>query len=195
MSRLNSAILVAASILLVGCAHKIQITPPLENIRNVAMPEPVSSNAGYYISAENRSSAVITPGGGGDSVTYAPYKDTEAALNTILSRNFRRVYSLPSMNDTAFISEKEISYIFTPLIQTNSSSTGIFTWPATDFTFELTCTAVDTGGSEVWAKTVTGEGHADYDEFMKDLGLSGRRAAEAAYLEMMQEISNAGIFK
>jgi len=194
MPRLPAVLIVSAAILLSGCAHKIQITPPLENIRSVPLAESSSRNVGYYISAENRSKAVITPGGGGDDVTYAPYKETEAALNTILSRTFRRVYSLPSMTDTAFITEKEISYIFTPLIQTNSSSTGIFTWPATDFTFELTCTVVDTEGNEIWAKTVTGEGHADYDEFMKDLGLSGRRAAEAAYSKMMQEISDAGGF-
>lgn len=187
-------LLLAAAVFLSGCAHKIQITPPLEDIRNAPLAEQYSGNAAYYISAENRAKAVITRGGGGDHITYAPYKETEAALNTILSRTFKRVYSLPSLADTAFIAEKEIRFVFTPLIHTDSSSTGIFTWPATDFTFELTCMVVDAEGNEVWEKTVTGKGHADFDEFMKDLGLSGRRAAEAAYLEMMQEISKAGVF-
>jgi len=194
MLRILAALAVVTTILLGGCAHKIQITPPLETIRNTPMNEPVNVTVGYFISAENRSKAVISPGGGGDKVTYAPYRETEAAMNTILSRNFVRVYSLPSMSDIDFITEKNISYIFTPVIQTNSSSSGIFTWPATDFSFELTCTAVDPAGNEVWGKTVTGEGHADYSEFMKDFGLSGRRAAEAAYLEMMHEISSAGVF-
>ncbi len=127
-------------------------------------------------------------------MTYTPYKDAEAALNTILSRNFRRVYSLPSMGDEAFITEKGIRFIFQTVIQTKSSSTSILTWPATDFTFELTCTAVDTGGSEVWSKTVTGTGHADFSEWKQDFGLSGRSAVEDAYLKMMQEIANAEVF-
>jgi hypothetical protein len=194
MPRSATAILIAAAILVSGCAHKMQIVPPLDNIRSVPLSDASSKNAGYYISAENRSKAVVTPGGGGDKVTYAPYKETEAALNTILSRTFRRVYPVPSMTDTDFINEKEISYIFTPLIQVNSSSTGIFTWFATDFTFELTCTAVDTEGNKIWTKTVVGEGHADYDEVSQDAGIAGGRAAEAAYLKMMQEISNASVF-
>jgi hypothetical protein len=194
MIRVFGALLLLAAILISGCAHQIQITPSLDNIRSLPLSKSNSKNAAYYISAEDMSKAVVTPGGGGDSVTYAPYRQTEAALNTILSRNFSRIYSLPTLSDTNFISEKQISYVFTPLIRTDSSSTGIFTWPATDFTFELTCTATDARGNELWAKSVTGKGHANYDEVIKDFGLAGRRAAETAYLEMMKAISTAEVF-
>jgi hypothetical protein len=180
-------------VLLTGCAHKVQITPDLDAIRSIEI-QAIDKNVGYFISAADKEMAVITPGGGGDKITYAPYKETEAALNTILGRNFDKVYSLHSLSDSAFIAEKDISYIFTPQVVTSSSSSGIFTWPATDFTFELTCTAVDTEGNTVWEKTVNGDGHADFSELMKDFGLSGRRAAEAAYTEMLQEIANAGVF-
>ncbi|MDH3979515.1 MAG: hypothetical protein OEU91_03270 [Gammaproteobacteria bacterium] len=163
-------------------------------MRNAQVPAPSEKNVGYFIPAAEREKAVITPGGGGDKITYAPYKQTEAALNTILGRAFSKVYSMRSTNDTNFIAEKNISYIFTPVIETSSSSSGIFTWPATDFSLKLTCTAVDANGNKVWNKTVTGEGHAEYNEFIKDFGLSGRRAAEAAYTEMLMEIANAGVF-
>lgn len=190
----RACLLLAAAVFLGGCAHKVQVTPPLEDIRNAPVAQKSEYNAGYYISAEKKAQAVITSGGGGDDITYAPYQETEAALNTILSRTFNRVYSLPSMTDQQFVSDKQIRFIFTPDIHTDSSSTGIFTWPATDFVFELTCTVVDTDGNQIWEKKVTGEGHADFEEFKSDFGLSGRRAAESAYRQMMHEIANAGVF-
>jgi hypothetical protein len=35
---------------------------------------------GYYISEEQRAQEVITPGGGGDRVSYFSYRDRETAL-------------------------------------------------------------------------------------------------------------------
>lgn len=193
---LRPAVLIAlaATILVSGCAHKIQITPQLDAIRNVEVETPADVNVGYFISAADKEKAVITPGGGGDKVTYTPYKETEAALNTMLGRAFHKVYSLRSLSDKSYIAEKNISYIFTPQINTDSSSSGVFTWMATDFTFELTCVAVNSEGVDVWKKTVVGDGHADYGELKRDFGLAARRAAEDAYSKMLQEIINAGEF-
>jgi len=194
MRQLAAFIILATTIIVSGCAHKIQITPQLSSIRNIEVPAPVDKNVGYYISAADRESAVITPGGGGDKITYAPYKETEAALNTVLGRAFGKVYALRSPADSDFIAAKDISYIFTPRITPNSSSSNIFTWFATDFTFELTCTAVDAMGNDVWETSVTGTGHADTSEMMKDFGLSGRRATEDAYSRLLQELINAEVF-
>lgn len=174
-----------------GCAHQIQLTPNLDDLRGTTVDNKIEKNVGYYISAVDKATEVISPGGGGDDVKYYPYKDTEAALNTLLSKVFSRVYSVPSLDDSAFVEEKGISYIFTSSIKTDSSSSSAFTWPPTDFTFELTCTATDVGGKEVWVKTVSAAGNAEYDEFKSDFSLSARRASEEAYEQMLAELIKA----
>ena len=85
--------------------------------------------------------------------------------------------------------------IFKPSIKTDSSSDSIFTWPPTHFTFELTCTATDLSGNEVWSKKVKAEGNAEYDEFKKNFSLSARRASEEAFKLMLAELLNANYFK
>ncbi len=61
-----------AAVLLSGCAHKIQITPSLETIRNTSISEPREVTVGYFIPADKRSAAVITPGGGGGQSDVYP---------------------------------------------------------------------------------------------------------------------------
>ena len=180
-----------------GCAHPIYLTPNLDDLRNtnVEVENKINKNVGYYISQQDRATEVITPGGGGDKVSYYPYKDTEAALNTMLSKVFNHVYSIPLIKQAAFIQEKNISYIFKPSIKTDSSSISFLTWPPTHFTFELTCTATDLSGNEVWSKKVKAEGNAEYGEFKKDLSLSARRASEEAFKLMLAELLNANYFK
>lgn len=188
------ALLISLTVLATGCAHQIQLTPDLAAVRGVEATA-IDKNAGYYISAVDKAKEVITPGGGGDKVKYYPYKDTEAVLNTVLSKVFARVYSVPSLTDEAFIQEKGITYIFKPAIKTDSHSSSAFTWPPTSFTFELTCEVTDAAGNTVWTKTVSAEGNAEFDEFKSDFSLSARRATEKAYTMMLEEIINAGVFQ
>jgi hypothetical protein len=180
-----------------GCAHGIQLTPNLDDLHNtdVEVENKINKNVAYYISQQDMETEVITPGGGGDKVKYYPYRDTEAALDTMLSKVFNHVYSIPLIKQAAFIQEKNISYIFKPSIKTDSSSDSIFTWPPTHFTFELTCTATDPSGNEVWSKKVKAEGNAEYDEFKKNFSLSARRASEEAFKLMLAELLNANYFK
>lgn len=179
-------------IVLAGCSHSIQLTPPLDNIRNVEIQREIDKNVGYYISNSDRNKEVTTAGGGGDKVKYYPYKETEAALNTMLSKVFKKTYSIKDLKDTKFYIEKDISYIFKPAIKTYSSSSSAFTWPPTKFTFELTCTIVNPSDNKmIWNKTVSATGNAEFSEFKEDFSLSARRASEKAFKKMMIEISNA----
>ena len=190
-------IIIALIGIISGCAHGIQLTPNLEDLHNtdVEVENKINKNVAYYISQQDMDTEVITPGGGGDKVKYYPYRDTEAALDTMLSKVFNHVYSIPLIKQAAFIQEKNISYIFKPSIKTDSSSGSFLTWPPTHFTFELTCTATDLSGNEVWSKKVKAEGNAEYGEFKEDLSLSARRASEEAFKLMLAELLNANYFK
>ncbi|KKD60610.1 hypothetical protein RN22_09910 [Grimontia sp. AD028] len=196
---MNGFIKLAGSIVLVsvlgGCSHAIQISPPIENITSVNVENKIDKSVAYHISSEDRVKSVTTPGGGGDDVTYKPYADTEVALNAMLSRVFSKVYSLEDGDNKAFIADKNISYVFSTQVKTDSSSDSAFTWPPTDFTYELTCSAVDSSGANVWSKTVTSQGKAEFDEFKHDFSLSARRATEDAYKKMLQEIAAAPEFR
>jgi hypothetical protein len=190
-------IIIALIGIISGCAHGIQLTPNLDDLHNtdVEVENKINKNVAYYISQQDMDTEVITPGGGGDKVKYYPYRDTEAALDTMLSKVFNHVYSIPLIKQAAFIQEKNISYIFKPSIKTDSSSDSILTWPPTHFTFELTCTATDLSDNEVWSKKVKAEGNAEYGEFKEDLSLSARRASEEAFKQMLAELLNANYFK
>lgn len=192
MKRLPKLLVACLLIPLVSaCSHNIQINPPLDELRAMEMAPKIDKSVAYYIPMEVKNKTVTTPGGGGDKISYQPYKDTEGALNTMLSQAFTRVYSLSDINNQAFLTAKNVSFVFQPTIVTDSSSSSAFTWPATDFTFELTCVATDPAGQQVLSKTVSAQGHAEYDEFIKDFSLSSRRAAEKAFQQMLMEIKQS----
>ncbi len=186
---------IVAITLLSGCSHKISISPSLEDIRETQVEKKVDVNVGYYISKHNKEQKVTTPGGGGDKVEYTPYQDTEGALNTILLKVFDRVYSLKSINDKKYIESKNIKYIFTPTITTNSSSESAFTWPPTKFTVVLKCEAISLDGTKIWEETVYAQGNAEYDEFKENFSLSSQRATEKAFKDMLYKLKATHAFK
>lgn len=185
---------VAATLLAAGCAHQINITPPLNTLdgNNVSK---VNKTVGYYISPADRAKEVITPGGGGDKVKYLPYQESEPALNKVLSNTFTKVVPIPSLDDKQFIASNKIAYIFVPAIETDSSSESAFTWPPTKFSVTLDCKAVDPSGATAWQKKIKGEGQATFDEFKHDFSLSARRASKNAFQNLQQEISSAKEFR
>lgn len=181
-------LIIAVLVLFSGCAHNIQLTPDLAKLRSVESNVTIDKNVAYYISAEDKMKVVTTPGGGGDKVTYKPYSDSEGALNTVLSRVFSRVYSITSLEDKKYIKEKNINYIFIPTIVTNSSSSSAFTWPPTDFTISLSCHVIDSEGKTIWDKTLQSKGHAEFNEFKSDFSLAARRASEAVFINLLEEL-------
>lgn len=181
-------------VIITGCTHQIQISPDLSVIRSESTTKS-STNVGYYISPADLNTEVESPGGGGDDISYFPYKDTETALKTILAQKFNKVYGLKSKDNDPIIENKNIKFIFSPKITTDSSSESAFTWPPTDFTIELTCIAYSANGKQIWKETVIGKGHAEYGEFMSDFSLSAQRASQLAFILMRDKILAADILK
>lgn len=181
---LASLVVVAA---ITGCAHPLNISPDIAKIEQGKTAKPINKSVGYYISSENKEKAVKTPGGGGDSVTYQPYKDIEVAFYKMLSNVFKNVTPLKSPTDVDSISKNSIDYIITPEINTNSSSPSPFTWPPTKFTVDLTCNIADKNGKVIGKTTVSGDGAAEFSEFKSDFSLSGRRAT----LDSLQKTQDA----
>jgi hypothetical protein len=194
MSVINRTLMLAAVLVCAGCAHQIVTTPDLVDLKHEGI-EPIDKNVGYYISKEDRERKVETPGGGGDKVSYYPYKELEPALQKTLSNVFRRVYSLQSPNDTQTIEANSIVYVFTPTIATNSSSDSVLTWPPTKFTVVLACKAVNAQGKTIWEKQFTGEGAAEFGEFKSDLSLAARRASQSAFKQFQQALAQDREFR
>lgn len=171
-----------------GCAHQIAITPDIAKMESDVSLKRIEKNVGYFISPNLREKVVNTPGGGGDSVSYSPYKDIETGFYKMLSNVFQDVTPLKSSQDTDTINRRMIVYIITPEITTASSSPSGFTWPPTYFSVTLTCLITDKEGKVIVTPTVTGEGLAEYDEFKTDFSISGKRASRDALLQMQDTL-------
>jgi len=184
----------AAVALASGCAHTINITPPLNTIPGDGITK-VDKTVGYYISSEQKSLVVSTPGGGGDKVSYRPYADSEPALNQVLSNIYSSVVALAAPNDKAELESKHVAYVFTPAITTTSHSSSALTWPPTNFTVTLDCKATDGSGAAVWNQKVTGSGEAVYDDFKHDFSLAGRRASKDAFNQLQKALVAAPTLK
>jgi len=188
MNNLFRSAVLGSALLAVGCAHQINITPPLNTLDgNNAVK--INKTVGYYISPADRAKEVETPGGGGDKVKYLPYPETEPALNKILTNLYANVVLVPSLEDKQFIASKQIAYIFVPSITTDSGSDSALTWPPTRFTVSLDTKAMGPNGNVVWQKNVKGEGKAEFSEFKHDFSLSARLASKQAFQNLQQAIA------
>ncbi len=190
MNRISMSFGLASALLLSACAHPIVITPDVSKLERKDI-QPIDLNVGYFISDGDRQKSVESPGGGGDKVRYFPYKELEPALFKALSNVFRRAYPLKSASDAEGIKANDITFVFIPEISTNSSSTGVFTWPPTDFTVDLNCKAMDREGKVIWEKRFIGQGQAPYEEFKADFSLSAKRASQNAFEAFQRELSEA----
>lgn len=182
---------VAAIAVLAGCAHPIVISPSIDKITPDAAVKPVTKNVAYYIADDIRTKEVITPGGGGDRVSYQPYRDIETAFYKMLTNVFGNVVKLKTAKDAEAIAKNNVSYVVTPQLITNSSSPSPFTWPPTKFSVELTCAVADAAGNPVLTQKVLGEGNAEFSEFKSDFSLSARRASQDALLKMQKVLLDA----
>ena len=115
-------------------------------------------------------------------------KESEPILKAILSNLFFNVYPVSSLNDAKFINSKNISYIFIPEIETDSSSRSIWIWPPSDFTVTLSCKAIDPSGEMTWKTTVNSEAHLGLPAVHKDFSLAGKVAITQAFSKLRDEI-------
>jgi len=194
MTKFIAFLSLAVATLLFGCAHPFNIAPDLSRINGQEI-KPIDVNVGYFISSMDATREVITPGGGGDKVKYTPYRDLEPALFKVLSNTFRRAYPLLSPDDRATIKAKNITFVFVPQIETDSSSDSALTWPPTRFKLTLTCQAFDSEGKAIWMKQIVGEGNASFGEFKSYFPLAARRASEKVLLELQRALTEAPEFR
>ncbi|MBP6862959.1 MAG: hypothetical protein KBC57_11500 [Neisseriaceae bacterium] len=173
---------------LTGCAHSYMISPDSNTLAPSEAAKPSPKNVAYYIPAELLSLEVTTPGGGGDKVTYKPYKDLEPGFYRVLANNFANVTKLNRLNDADTLAKHKIDYVIQPKLVTNSSSGSMLTWPPTVFSIELSCTIYDAKGQVLFTPKVVGEGTAQFDEFKHDFSLAGKRAAADALLKLQAEL-------
>lgn len=183
---------IMGAIVVVGCAHPISIEGKKVPERDTAWS---TKKVAYVISDADKQKEVTTQGGGGDKISYFPYRDFERSLRATLSAVYADVSALKSVNDVASIKAANASLIFTPSITTTSSSPSLLTWPPTKFSISVTVNVIDSQGKPVARLMVTGNGAAEWDDFKGDFGLAGRRAVEDAAKALVDEIKRNEILK
>ena len=172
--------------LLSACAHPIGIGPLETPARNEAGLNP--KKVAYVMTDADRAKEVITAGGGGDKVSYFPYRDLEKSIRDALRAVYSDVFVVKSAGDREAIASFGVSYVFVPSIATTTESPSMFTWPPTKFSIDLTCEVTNTEGRPVTTVKAQGNGTAEFSEFKSDFGLSGRRAASQLSEQLKQQV-------
>jgi hypothetical protein len=185
MQSLRLGLVMAVVMMAAGCAHQMTMRADVAGLAVPAGATRSPKNIGLYISPENRAKEVTTPGGGGDKVSYRPYADMETGLYKVLGNTFQNVDLLSTLSDVNSIAKHSLTLIAIPEITTKSSSSGIMTWMATDFTVQLSCKFTDVAGREVTTVSATGTGHAQFSDLKSDFSAAGERASRDA-LEKFQ---------
>ena len=93
---------------------------------------------GYFIPQASLDLEVTTPGGGGDNVRYFPYRDIDAGFQRMLANVFETAVRVASMPSSADMQRDGMAVILSPILITSSRSTGVFTWPPTNFSTDIT---------------------------------------------------------
>jgi hypothetical protein len=184
-TRVVLSIFMLAAAALAGCAHPIKVAPDLTRVERVSTSSArVTATVGYFIPPSVSSVEITTQGGGGDNVRYFPYRDIEVGYRKMLSNVFTGVVKLGSLTDLPSGSGDRIDYVVVPTIVTSSGGSGLFTWPPTNFTVDLTCSVRDVVGTLIASPRVVGTGSADTSERLHDHGFAGERAMEDALVKM-----------
>lgn len=172
-------------VVLVGCAHPISIEAKAVPSREVQWSP---HKAAYVMTEADRQKQVTTQGGGGDKISYYPYRDFERALRATLATVYTDVSVVASATDAAAIRQAGASFVYRPEISTTSSSPSPFTWPPTKFSISVVVEVLDPQAAELARLRVTGNGSAEWEEFRGEFGLAGRRAVEDAARALVEEI-------
>lgn len=177
---------IALAGLLAACAHPIVISP---DPASLAKPtEKINRNVGLVITAADKAIQITSPGGGGDNISYYPYKDLEFGIYSTLSSVFSNVLPLNSLEEKQKISQQNLGMVFLPVIQTTSSSESILTWPPTFFSIMIDYRVVDPSGAQLSSGRVLGEGRAEFSEFKSDFALAAKRAGTDALNKLKDKL-------
>jgi len=181
-----------AALLLAGCAHNIKIAPDVTKVeRTSAAPPRIEKKVGYYIPPDVSSVEITTQGGGSNDLRYFPYRDIDIGYQKMLGNVFASVVKLTSMADLPSVAHGGIDYVIVPVIITSSGGSGLFAWPPTTFTIDLTSNVRDTAGHLIASPHVIGTGSADTSEGINDHAVAGKRAMEDALLKMQAVLLEA----
>ncbi|MFW2354310.1 hypothetical protein [Hydrogenophaga sp.] len=172
--------------LLTACAHPIGISPLETPVRNEAGLNP--KKVAYVMTDADRGKEVTTAGGGGDKVSYFPYRDLEKSIRDALRAVYSDVFVVKSASDREAIASFGVSYVFSPSITTTTESPSLLTWPPTKFGIDLTCEVSDPEGKAVTTVKAQSNGTAEFSEFKSDFGLAGRRAASQLSEQFKQQV-------
>lgn len=182
--RLAAGAVLAA--LLGACAHPIVVSAEKTPERIEA--QLVQKKVAYAMADTDRTKEVITPGGGGDRISYYPYHDLEKAIRDALRSVYQEVVVVRSTKDADAVRASGAALLFAPEIKTTSSSPSPFTWPPTQFSSEIACTVTDAAGVELARIAVTGNGAAEFSEFKSNFSLAAQRAGTDAAARLSEEI-------
>jgi hypothetical protein len=189
IKRLLAWAAVLGVVVLTGCAHPVSLNSDVSRLMASGVPK-VERKVGLVISDDQRKLEVVSPGGGGDKVSYQPYRDLESGLYVVLSESFTGVTRVAGPNDPKVAAEG-LSYLVVPVITTTSFSPSLLTWPPTVFTVELNLSFNDLQNKPAGQVRVQGEGRAEFDEFKGDFSLSAKRAAEDALKKLVKAVNEA----
>lgn len=178
------------ALLLGACAHQIVITPDLAKLDTVGVA-PLKKSVGLYVPPDDKAREVTTAGGGGDKVSYFPYRDLETGVYRMLINVFEKVVVMKSPTDSDAFLRDGVALVVTPTISTDSSSESLLRWPPTSFSVRLTCTIADTAGNAIMQPTVEGVGKATLSEIIADVSVAGKRASQDALGKMQRALLDA----
>lgn len=186
LRRLLSFAALCTAFVLGGCAHPISLTPEVASLAGTGPSPRIDRPVVLVITEAQLAQEVISPGGGGDKVSYKPYKDLQTGLYVALGEVFTRV-SLASSPTDPRIGNDPATVIVTPTISTTSFSPSLFTWPPTIFTVTLEMGFRAPGKPDALASVrVQGEGRAEFDEFKSNFSLSAQRASQDALARLVK---------
>ncbi len=186
-----------ATVMLTACAPlPINIGPDVSTLsRGYNPPDLLPAKVGYYFPPESEQ-AVTTPSGNSHSVTYAPYKQLNAAFDKMLGNVFQSV--TPLTHGTAEeVARKGVDYVIPLKITTDSTSHGSPYLPPTRFSVRLESDVHDAAGRPVVSLSVIGEGRSEPKEWktIDNHGLAGQRASLDALARMQNALLNVPQFK
>jgi hypothetical protein len=184
---LFAALAVVVAVGVGGCAHPISLQSDSAALvgSNKATPK-IDRKAALAIADEAKKREVTTPGGGGDKVSYFPYRDLETGLYVAMSETFTSVSKVNGLSDPK-IAQEGITLVLVPEITTQSHSPSLVTWPPTVFTIDVAATVKSPDNRTLKQFKVQGEGRAEFDEFKNDHSLSAKRAA----MDMLNKLVKA----
>ena len=173
---------------LTGCAHPVSLSSDVSKLMGSGANK-IDRKVGLVVTDEQRRFEQTTPSGGGDKVSYLPYRDLESGLYMVLSENFAGVTRVAGVNDPK-VAADGLAFLVLPAIATTSFSPSLVTWPPTIFTVAVTLSVVDPRNNPVTEVKVQGEGRAEFDDFKTDVSLSAKRAAEDVLKKLMKAIND-----